>query len=222
MSLLTILFLQQKSLFRSWFGSSIRNIWHWNPSEEPLFVLSANSQQIPYATGVYNEFIEIEYSESSFDLSMSDQTCNFNLYVFSNFERPGGGNRPFFKNYNLNIYFSKYFTPVDNTLFNENNYPRVYINLDDFVSQSIYEAGKKKHTTIGYYIESDGVNENVGISYENRVVPATKRSYNITVPSGLHSLDLINFSFYWDGYTSQVYQYWDMEAYVRVEIVSES
>ena len=58
------------------------------------------------------------------------------------------------------------------------------------------------------------------MDYGTRQLNAIKYGYSIKLPSGKNSLDLIDFNFAWDGYTTPVNKYWDMEAYVRVEIIS--
>ncbi|MGD1821061.1 MAG: hypothetical protein ACPKOI_14440 [Pleomorphochaeta sp.] len=187
----------------------------WNPNEEPLFILSANSQSIDYTQST------IQYQTADYDLSVPNQTENFNIYLYSNYNYWSYYGST--KNYTLNIYFSNYFVPVDDTLFSQNNYPSVPIYLNETLSNKTFSVSSWPWGSTTYnYIEADSnvQNQSSSITYENRTVPAKKYGYNIRIPSGLNSLDLIYFNFRWNGYTTPVNRYWDMEGYVRVEIIS--
>ena len=188
----------------------------WNPNQNPLFILSANSQSIDYNQPT------IQYQTADYDLSVPNQTENFNIYVYSNFGEYWH-HLEYIKNYTLNIYFSNYFVPVDDILFSENNYPSVPIYLNETLSNKTFRGNFLFYGFGTYnYIEADSnvQNQSSSITYENRTVPAKKYGYNIRIPSGLNSLDLIYFNFRWNGYTTPVNRYWDMEGYVRVEIIS--
>ncbi len=192
----------------------------WNPNQDPLFVLSANSQSIDYTQST------IQYQTIDNDLSVSNQTENFNLFVYSNFTNYWYYSTST-QNYYLNIYHSSNFVPVDDTLYNANNYPIVPIFLNYTISQNqflIYSwyGGWGWGSTYEYYIDEDQnvQNLNATMNYGNRTLSAKRYRFLMKIPSGLQTVELMNFNFGWNGYTNQVNQYWDMEGYVLVDIQS--
>lgn len=58
------------------------------------------------------------------------------------------------------------------------------------------------------------------MNYGNRTLSAKRYRFLMRIPSGLQTVELMNFNFGWNGYTNQVNQYWDMEGYVLVDIQS--
>lgn len=192
----------------------------WNPNQDPLFVLSANSQSIDYTQST------IQYQTIDNDLSVSNQTENFNLYVYSNFTDYWYYNTST-QNYYLNIYYSSNFVPVDDILYNANNYPIVPIFLNYTISQNqfliyYWSGGWGWGSTYLYYIDEDQniQNQSATMTYGNRTLSAKRYRFLIRIPSGLQTIELMNFNFGWNGYTNQVNQYWDMEGYVLVDIQS--
>ena len=69
----------------------------------------------------------MQFESQQYDLSTTGQSDNFNLYVNSNFSL-SGFNR--FKGYNLNIYFSEKFVPVDGALDDQGNYTILRLSLN--------------------------------------------------------------------------------------------
>jgi hypothetical protein len=197
----------------------------WNSNDDPLFILSASSQSIDYTQS------SIQFETEDFDLSISNQTENFSLYVFSNYlswlNNYYDVNEEY-KEYYLDIYFSQHFVPVDDTEFSADDYPIVDIYFNKTISQettSYYSFNGRRYiyNTDNYIDEVSWYQgSSTTMDYGSRNVDAYLYRYEIIVPSGLHSLDLINFNFGWDGYTDTVDQYWDMEAYVRVAITSNN
>ncbi len=190
----------------------------WNPNQNPLFVLSANSQSIDYTQST------IQFQTIDHDLSVSNQTENFNLYVYSNFSN-NWSSYVYVKSYYLNIYFSSKFVPVDDILYNANNYPIVPIFLNYTSTQSQFKQNSwwgGWNYTYEYYITEDQnvQNQNTSMNYGNRTLDAKRYRFLIKIPSGLQTIELMNFNFGWTGYTNQVNQYWDMEGYVLVDIQS--
>jgi hypothetical protein len=198
----------------------------WNPSSEPLFILSASSQSIDYSQS------SIQFETEDYDLSYSNQTDNFTLYVYSNYSKTYKGDLVEYREYSLDIYFSEYFVPVDDTEYNAGNFPEVDIYLNKTLNQDTVTFHEEKNNGNGYinrtttdnYISESSWYQGYSTSmdYGSRNVDAYLYRYDIIIPSGLHSLDLIYFNFGWDGYTDTVDQYWDMEAYVRIDITSNS
>ncbi len=192
----------------------------WNPNQDPLFVLSANSQSIDYTQST------IQYQTIDNDLSVSNQTENFNLYVYSNFANYWQYSTST-QDYYLNIYHSSNFVPVDDTLYNANNYPIVPIFLNYTITQNQFRlyswyGGWGWGSTYEYYIDEDQnvQNLNATMNYGNRTLSAKRYRFLMKIPSGLQTVELMNFNFGWNGYTNQVNQYWDMEGYVLVDIQS--
>lgn len=193
----------------------------WNPNQDPLFVLSANSQSIDYTQST------IQYQTIDNDLSVSNQTENFNLFVYSNYTN-SWFNSANTENYYLNIYHSTNFVPVDDTLYNANNYPIVpiflnyTINQSQFTLYSWYGGGWGWSSSNVYYIDEDQNVQNLNstMNYGNRTLSAKRYRFLMRIPSGLQTVELMNFNFGWNGYTNQVNQYWDMEGYVLVDIQS--
>ncbi len=184
----------------------------WNPNKNPIFILSANYQGIDY------EQNSIQYQTEDYNLANSGQTESFNLYTYSNFSSSGW---IFRKNYELNIYYSEIFHPVEDTLYDAGiaNYPNISISLNYNLSQS--EFGFWIFTTKYIAADQSVQNQSTTMNYGvNRTVNARRYKFDIAIPSGMQALDLINFNFGWDGYTNSVSQLWDMEGYVKVVIVS--
>ncbi len=186
----------------------------FNPSEEPLFMLSVNSQNIDYNQS------SIQYETYDYDLSLSNTSENFSLYVLSNFSS-GHWKWTDFEYYYLTITFSNNFVPVEDSEFDNEEYPLVYINFIDNLNTSTYNYFSYGWG-VGKYIYMDSINQgaSASISYGSREVQSKKYGYYIYIPSGYTSEEIIDFSFTWDGYTQSVTKYWDMEAYVRVELES--
>ncbi|MGD1822413.1 MAG: hypothetical protein ACPKM0_06575 [Pleomorphochaeta sp.] len=193
------------------FGQPLEIYSIWNPNSSPLFILYANNSSIDYSQST------IQYETEDYDLSVSNQTDDFTLYVESNFYRP----RNKYYLYDLNIYFSKYFVPVDDTEYNEGAYPEVELNLNATVSTDYFEMWTPPYYSYYYYIVPDYnvQNQNATLLYNGRSVEASKYTYSILISTGSHALDLIDFNFSWTGYTGAT-RYWDMEGYVLVELES--
>ena len=173
----------------------------WNPNSTPLFILSTLTDSIDYEQDL------IQYSTDDYDLSFTNHTENFSLYVNSNF-------RFGVKFYILNIYFSDNFVPVSDIEYNNNDYPIIPLSINTTLnSDSFYYYG------INNYISLYSIT-NSNIIYGSRLLDAKMYSYDILIPSGYNALELLYFNFYWTGYSQAVDQYWDLEAYARVEIVS--
>ena len=191
----------------------------WNPNDQPLFILSAKSQSFNYAQTANGNQPVIEFETSDYDLSISNQTANFNLFVYSNFSNNGWW-WPTVKNYELNIYFSDIFHPSDSNLYDNGmgGYPIVPISFNYSANQNTFQGSR---WTQYNYISLNQIDNNEEMDYSGRTNLAAKRyKFDINIPSGMQALDLIYFNFGWSGYTNSVSQFWDMEGYVRVEIIS--
>lgn len=179
----------------------------WNANQDPLFVLSSAFQGIDYTKST------VQFESQKYDLSIPGQSENFNLYVNSNFSLNFWTQS---RNFNLNIYFSEYFVPVDKTLYDEGNYPIINLSLNAVLNSETFRFWFTDYR----YIEATAQNQSAVMDYGGYGFPARRYRYSVKLPGGKNSLDLIDFNFSWTGYTTPVNRYWDMEAYVRVEITS--
>lgn len=177
----------------------------WDPQIDPIFILSANSQSIDYTKET------IDYQTENFDLSSAGQTETFSLSLYSNFTSYYYGYYSGYKNYDIYIYHSSEFVPTDDTLYEENKYPKVDINFNYDLNYSYFYDN--------YYIFLKNINRNKKLQYKGRTVSGPRYRFQVYVYPGLVSANIMNFDFSWDGYSKTVEQYWDMEAYVKVEIV---
>lgn len=175
----------------------------WDPEIDPIFILSANSQSIDYTKET------IQYQTEDFDLSSAGQTETFTISLYSNFSYSNKGYYSSSKVYDIYIYHSNEFVPTDDTLYDENDYPEVDISMNYNLNNYYYS---------NFDIDYKNRNKNKKLQYSDRSLSAYRYKFQVYVYPGLVMSNIMDFDFSWEGYSRSVEQYWDMEAYVKVEI----
>lgn len=186
----------------------------WNPNDAPYFALSTNGQYLDYSQST------IQYETSDFDLKYPSQTEDFIIHVYSNYSDDYYWWNSI-SSYSLDIYFSENFVPVSDQEYYLDNYPEISLNFNQTLNTDLFYInwwGNRRRTYS--YISSNLKNQLSNINYGSRNVYARRYNYIIRIPEGTTNLDLINFNFSWDGYTQPLDKYWDMEAYVKVDITA--